>query len=153
MLMHNTETNHTEGDCDSGEGNTKGRRKKGAGGGAATRKTSTTANAAAAAAAHDSEMSRRVSHRSKVTRLSMQSGRLLRELSRFSLHEQLAQELLIEMALHTSFVQYSDNNSSDGCSSNRTASIVISTVTISNDRVDNGDNNSTERTAMCVIDL
>lgn len=38
------------------------------------------------------------SNRSTVTRSSMQSGRLLRELSRHSLHERVSEELLLEMA-------------------------------------------------------
>ncbi|KAK7200229.1 Nuclear condensing complex subunit C-term domain containing protein [Novymonas esmeraldas] len=51
-----------------------------------------------AGAARQTDEAQRASHRTSTTRSSMQSGRLLRELSRHSLHERLAQELLIELA-------------------------------------------------------
>ncbi|CCW59749.1 unnamed protein product [Phytomonas sp. EM1] len=44
---------------------------------------------------------RNSSIRTNAARSSMQSGRLLRELSRYSLHETIAEELLIELALST----------------------------------------------------
>ncbi|CCW67271.1 unnamed protein product [Phytomonas sp. Hart1] len=44
---------------------------------------------------------RNSSIRTKAARSSMQSGRLLRELSRFSLHEAIAEELLIELAVNS----------------------------------------------------
>ena len=54
-------------------------------------------------AAEEEEASRR-SSRATATRSSMQSGRLLRELSRYSLHERLSEGLLLELA-HTDLVE------------------------------------------------
>ncbi|KAG5499418.1 hypothetical protein JKF63_07981 [Porcisia hertigi] len=48
--------------------------------------------------AGDEEEAHRKSNRINATRSSMQAGRLLRELSRYSLHERLSQELLVELA-------------------------------------------------------
>ncbi|CAJ1044832.1 putative Nuclear condensing complex subunit, C-term domain containing protein [Leishmania shawi] len=46
----------------------------------------------------EEEEAQRKSNRINATRSSMQSGRLFRELSRYSLHERLSQELLVELA-------------------------------------------------------
>ncbi|KAG5473917.1 hypothetical protein LSCM1_04553 [Leishmania martiniquensis] len=51
-----------------------------------------------AGAAEGEEEAQRKSNRINATRSSMQSGRLFRELSRYSLHERLSQELLVELA-------------------------------------------------------
>ncbi|KAG5474210.1 hypothetical protein CUR178_04323 [Leishmania enriettii] len=52
----------------------------------------------AAGMTEEEEEAQRKSNRVNATRSSMQSGRLSRELSRYSLHERLAQELLVEVA-------------------------------------------------------